>query len=364
MTSNLSSLQQNATNRFAFIDGLRGIAVVAVTLFHYYRGGPFYETLSQLLPKPLDIGLAHGWLGVEIFFVISGFVIAHSLREVQVNFRSIRHFMICRYLRLAPPYLVSIGLIVGLNYFSNFILADRLAPLFDWQTLIIHSFYLQNLLQTSEISPVFWTLCLEVYFYLVFICLLGFIQAIHRFVTLQTINLYAATFLILSFISLASSVALRDLDRHSLFTNGYIFIAGILIYWVMERRIRYGWLWAFFSIVTGFALVRPEYLGIAATLIIGLLLWQASRSGNLHCWLAERWIQYFGKVSYSLYLLHTVVGSRVINLGYRVSPDHPLLIAFWFILAFALSLVAAHGLYVLVEKPSIRLSKQFKTRFA
>jgi peptidoglycan/LPS O-acetylase OafA/YrhL len=359
----VSSKPTTVPNRFAFVDGLRGIAVLAVVLFHFYQGSPFYEVLSQVLPKPVDVSLTHGWLGVEIFFVLSGFVIAYSLRESEINGGFLRNFMLCRYLRLSPPYLISIVLIIGLNYFSNLILVDRLAPLYGWQTLVIHLFYLQNLLQTSEISPIFWTLCLEIYFYLTFVCLLGLIQLVQRSTDLKTINVYSAVFLILGLISLITTIV-WDAGRNSLFTNGYVFIAGILIYWVFERRVNDHWLWAYFLILAAFVAIRPDNLGVAATLVTGLLLWQASRSGNLNTWLTGDWIQYLGKISYSLYLLHTIIGSRVINIAYRINPNYSWLTPIWLILAFGLSLIAAHGLYVLVEKPSMRLSKQVKSRVA
>lgn len=79
-------------NRLLFIDGLRGIAAISVAGFHFYYGGPLRDPLSKILPAPLCELLEHGWLGVEIFFVISGFIIAYSPRQ-------------SRLLQLYPPSL-------------------------------------------------------------------------------------------------------------------------------------------------------------------------------------------------------------------------------------------------------------------
>lgn len=55
-------------NRFSLINGLRGIAAIAVVGFHFYSGGPLKESLSKILPLPLCMLLNYSYLGVEIFF--------------------------------------------------------------------------------------------------------------------------------------------------------------------------------------------------------------------------------------------------------------------------------------------------------
>src|ERR1700726_2423878 len=66
--------------RFAFIDALRGIAALGVAAYHIYHYGPLPKAAASVTPKFLDVALRHGWMGVQVFFVISGFVIAYALR--------------------------------------------------------------------------------------------------------------------------------------------------------------------------------------------------------------------------------------------------------------------------------------------
>src|SRR5688500_3864296 len=102
-------------SRFIFIDGLRGIAALWVALFHLYSGGPNAPVLASLTPGILDAALRHGYLGVEVFFVISGFVIAHSVGSRPVTRDFALRFAARRSLRLDPPYWLTIILVVFLD---------------------------------------------------------------------------------------------------------------------------------------------------------------------------------------------------------------------------------------------------------
>lgn len=357
-------LQQNiALNRFAFIDGLRGIAAISVTVFHFYRGTPFYEQLSRALPRFLSVILENGWLGVEVFFVVSGFIIAYSLRKAQINFPFLYSFVLCRYVRLAPPYLISILLIIILNTCSNLVFTERVAPLPNWETLIAHIFYLQGLLNLDKISPVFWTLCLEVQFYIAFIALIGVAQFLQQRTDLRESRIVPSILVFSGSISVVQAVFFDFHEKVILSSSWYLFTIGILICWVSEKKGNAYWLWIHLTSLMIFSFIQPWNGEVTVALGTGILIWRASRLDKMHYWLSAKWIQYLGKISYSLYLVHTIIGTRIINLGYRISGNNPLAASGWMILAFTLSIIAAHYLYAWVENPSIHLSKRLKSKF-
>ena len=103
-----------ATDRLAVIDLLRGIAASAVAWFHFTRGNP------RFLPEgALRSSGAYGWLGVEVFFVISGFIIPFALYKEGYQLRlHWKRFIAKRLIRLDPPYLACIVVAVALSYAS------------------------------------------------------------------------------------------------------------------------------------------------------------------------------------------------------------------------------------------------------
>jgi hypothetical protein len=121
------------TRRVPVIELLRGLAAISVVLFH------LSNSMESETPRVLT---AYGWLGVDVFFVISGFVIPYSLHGTGYSIRNFPRFMLRRVVRLEPPYLASILFAVMLWDLSlmvpgisgraaeRFALADRLSFFF------------------------------------------------------------------------------------------------------------------------------------------------------------------------------------------------------------------------------------------
>jgi peptidoglycan/LPS O-acetylase OafA/YrhL len=94
--------------KFALVQGARGLAAVWVVLFHMEKG-QHVSYLTEILPHwVMDSVFGYGSAGVSIFFVLSGFVIAHSLNRKDIDGREFGRFVVRRSLRLDPPYFLSI----------------------------------------------------------------------------------------------------------------------------------------------------------------------------------------------------------------------------------------------------------------
>ena len=139
------------------IEALRGVAALSVTWFHLtntYQAGWVRSSGTM------------GWLGVEIFFVISGFVIPYSLHQSEYRSSNFPRFMLRRLVRLEPPYLASIALVVILTELSS------RSPGFAGSAFIIradpsHILYVIPLTEYSWVNVVYWSLAYEFVFYLV-----------------------------------------------------------------------------------------------------------------------------------------------------------------------------------------------------
>jgi peptidoglycan/LPS O-acetylase OafA/YrhL len=335
-------------------------------MFHFYSGSGGQHILEGEVPSILDTILAHGWLGVECFFVISGFVIAYSLEQARVNWSFFGRFVLRRSVRLDPPYWVTILLMVAVNGVSNFVLKKGMASLPTWPQVLAHLGYCQDLLGYANIVPVFWTLCLEFQFYLVFCLLLWPAQIVERRLKRYRgrQDSQASRLLVfgpLSLLALCWPVGLLPAnDLRALFLpTWYMFLLGVLSFWSLQHPLFRAW----FGIViltlsasflwTG----RIEVLVAATT---ALAIWYAGNRNRLSQWLNYRWLQYLGSLSYCLYLLHAIIGGRVLHIGSRLTSNSVSGYLFSLPIALVFSLLGAHILYVYVERPCVRLAQLLK----
>ncbi len=162
---------QNRTNSInkhnGGLDFLRTIAICWVFMFHYVWGN-FYPWLNKIT--------SFGWTGVDLFFVLSGYLIAQQLFEEanSSNTISIKKFYIKRFLRILPAYFFVLFL-----YFCVPIFRERpvLSPLWKYLT------FTQNIGLNPRDTNAFthaWSLCIEEQFYIVFpfvVLLLSYFKA-------------------------------------------------------------------------------------------------------------------------------------------------------------------------------------------
>ena len=154
---------QKSSSRLYFLDGLRGIAILLVVLFHAYADWP------QELPyheQYADIFLFHfGRYGVQLFFIISGFVIAMTLEKC----KSFWDFMLRRWLRLFPAMLVGslIILVTAPLFTARPYGVPHLQDLIPGLTFIEPEFFRLFFDKNQGIlEGLFWTLFVEMKFYI------------------------------------------------------------------------------------------------------------------------------------------------------------------------------------------------------
>lgn len=342
--------------RFAFVDALRGIAALSVVLFHVYAKNLLPMTGYQF-PEPLHSVFVNGYLGVHVFFVISGFVIAQAIRGELITPRYVGWFALRRSLRLDPPYWATIAAMIVLSYISNHMQHDRSLPMPTVGSVVAHLFYAQSFLGYQQIVGVFWTLCFEVQFYLVLVLMMALVQR------LESRHARWFLFVPLWLVALGHAAGYLDLPR-ALFTFAWpFFFLGVIVNWTRDDAagpvaLSLVWLSAFFLFPT-------SPLEISVAVATSLAIYLVSRAGMLETLTLGRVLQYLGRISYSLYLVHMLCGTPLVRFGIRMlgkRPDTPRAIVL-VVMAVAISIVAAHIMYVVVERPAMRLShrlRQFK----
>lgn len=151
-------------NRIRYLDGLRGLAIMMVIMFHAYARFP------ELVPYHYEFSnfppFEYGYLGVELFFLISGYVILMSLEKS----KNLIDFFKKRWIRLFPTMLIATILIYTT---ARFFLErpqgiPKIEDTIPGLTLIEPSFWSRILkLNVSSLDGVFWSLFVEVKFYII-----------------------------------------------------------------------------------------------------------------------------------------------------------------------------------------------------
>ena len=151
--------------RIQSLDGLRGIAIFLVVTFHVYAQ---WESAIAWASHSEFALFKYGSFGVELFFLISGFVIHMTLENTQ-NFKT---FLIKRWLRLFPGMLLGTTVI----YASSFYMPERPMGDIHWPDLLSGWLFIDaqivNQLQTERVfknvEASFWSLFVEIKFYILF----------------------------------------------------------------------------------------------------------------------------------------------------------------------------------------------------
>jgi len=302
--------------RLTLVDGLRGIAAVAVLFDHL--PGMFGNPLA-LTPLTQAVLLQWGYfgrLGVDIFFVLSGFVITLSLAKSKIDLSYWLRFAARRSLRLDPPYWVSIVLCIVLIVVRRHLFAAQV-DLPTWPQIGAHLVYLQGVLGFQQINSVFWTLCIEFQLYLGFCALMGFLQwrrSPERGPQWCALGTFCAFVLSLWWPAHGLSA---ETDRTTLLPFMCEFLAGSLAYWVWSKRLPAvaGTGSMVLLVMLGFGTGNPSIVTAGLT---ALLLAAAGVYGTLARWLSGPVFQALGRISYSLYLLHVPTFTVVLALRTRV----------------------------------------------
>jgi len=345
--------------RLRTIDGLRGVAAFGVVLYHL--NSAVLLAFDNWVHPYLQWVLEQGFLGVDVFFVLSGFVIPFSVRNADLTGAFLGRFALRRSIRLDPPYWAAIFLEIALIWLGLRIgLATAQLP--DWPQLLSHFLYAQNILGHGDIVDIFWTLCFEIQFYLALISMLVMGQMIEKKLGHQRLRAVAiVVFSALFLISVLGRYEVLGVRIHPGFAlvRWFQFFMGVCVFWLVSGKTSWHPLvgtWIVLAIVLALKQQSPVQLVPIAT--SGLLWWSYNRDQMATALSGRPW-QFLGLISYSLYLFHASVGWRWIRLlGMYIGADASLAVVFAvFLSGCFVAIGVAWVAWKLLEVPSMRLSK-------
>lgn len=275
-----------------------------------------------------------------MFFIISGLVIPWSLFQAGYRLNNFFRFLLKRLLRLEPPYIVSIIVAVSLLYIRKFSPYYNHFDLpFSGTQLMLHFGYMIPFFENyTWINQVYWTLAIEFQYYLSI--------GVFYFLIIHSNSFFRYLFYLITF-SLQFGTS-ADFLPYWL----PVFLLGILIFLKFLSKIS-NWEYYMVSIVCGaFILYRvgmPSFI-ICTVTVFAILLFR-KRSNIVS--------KFLGNISYSLYLTHPLIGAAVVNyLSHIVST--PLQKVVVVLAGITATLLFSYLMYVVVEKPSKRISSKLK----
>ena len=337
------------------ITGLRAIAVIAVVMFHLKISG-----------------FTNGYLGVDIFFVISGYLISQIIyNEIEKRNFSIKNFYIRRIKRLMP--MVFFIILVSIPIFSHIMIPNLLVE-FSKSVISVLFFYSNFFFfyntdyfsSVAETKPLlhFWSLSIEIQFYILFPVFLVLIYRIFRKNLKEIILFFFLFFLILTLITNHSLVNnLNESWISTLFSFYFPFariwelLLGSTAFFYTNNFKKYNLLVKNLLSISGLTLVlicltliskksnNPDILNFIVTFGIFLILVFYDKKNISNIVLSNKIFLNVGLISYSLYLWHFLIISFFNNylIEESFSLNIKLLIIF---LSFLLSILS----YNLIEK--------------
>jgi peptidoglycan/LPS O-acetylase OafA/YrhL len=342
--------------RLAALDGLRVVAACAVLAWHWFGAG--LVPVGNLNSGWGHVVVSYGWLGVNLFFLISGFVICMSAWG-----RSLGDFFTSRVARLFPAYWFAVALTAGaLAVFPD--VTGGLPP-GSFINVLLNFTMVQQAYGGRDLDLVYWTLFYEARFYLLFAIVL--VVGVSR----RSVVAFCALWTTLSVIAAGSGSRLLDFVAMPKFSP--YFIAGTAFYLIY----RFGsnhlfWAIVVFNWLVALGNVRaqavdhmtpaglaPDFpiLAVSLTACFGLLALVALHRLDRVQW---RWLVVAGALTYPMYLLHQSVG-LIVNAKVRGLMPAPLVA----LTAFAVVVLLSWLTWRLVEVPlGRRIKAGLKGSFA
>lgn len=347
------------------IDGLRFIAIAGVLLFHLHDQArlsyPAFRGWSEH-PDALYRVLQKGHLGVELFFVISGFILALPFAKHYLAGRSkirLKDYFLRRLSRLEPPYLINLTIfLLALVILRGDRIQDLIGPYLASAT------YTHNILygEMSRVNFVAWSLEVEAQFYVLaplIACLLGIRNPIWRRGTIVSIAIGSYAISSQLDVYMQGRMPVTVLRYLPLFLAGFLLSDIYVMHWSRSKS-RSFVADGLFLIGTTIVLLVPSsamqelLLAVAMSLVVA-----GGLTGRLTAWFVSRpWIATIGGMCYTIYLYHFLMmtGASRVTRGIEVPGGFGLNFLLQASIILPVVLASCAILFLVFEKPFMKVN--------
>jgi peptidoglycan/LPS O-acetylase OafA/YrhL len=302
--------------RILELDGFRAAAVLMIFGHHLFYGWPLDPAAFSWMPHTLVAAIAHGWLGVDLFFILSGFLITGILLDSRQSDHYFRNFYVRRTLRIVPLYFTCILVM----YFAY----PGPAAYFGLSLVFLANFHYQFGVSAPHGPSVFWSLAIEEHFYLLWPLLVRLLNRMSLFVF--TLILVFGT-PILRGICAYLGMDPEQIYIYSFFRFDGLALGAILALWVRSRYYSRASAWKLAGFLVGccflvtvvgwpYGIMGPKTVASLAfrytqaqfVFAGAIALALGYRGSSITGILRSRFARVTADLSYCIYLVHLAVG--------------------------------------------------------
>lgn len=375
-------MTNESTNKriyFEHLDYVRFIAALMVVVYHSYiayvgwysnlgiLSNFTYQTLSPVGAK-VDSVIRNLGIGVDVFFLLSGFLITYILLEEKKRYNKINifKFIVRRTFRIWPLYFFIIAI-------SPFIvkMVESETPNYLANILFVNNFAaIKSHLWTFPFSH-FWSICVEEHFYIVWPFIIAFTPRKAMLYVFSLIILFSVAFKMHLFTSVSEPwfpLYLNTISRIDILVVGAIgayFYSQKPFTFKLNRWLRIS---IYIALIVAFALEpmnlweniwNAGFRRLFFTSFIALLLLDFNFNPDYkHVFKPKSIFHYFGKISYGIYMYSNILNLIVIKeVMWRFDLHNPYI---YFALTISLSIIIPIISYELMEKHFLKLNKRFR----
>ncbi len=333
---------QQDNKRIIELDALRGIAALSVFFYHasiYYKDSIYFSIFR------------FGLTGVDLFFIISGFVIFSSIKN-----KTRIQFVKSRFLRLYPSYWLAVTftfILIIIKYYEKGIL--HLLPIKQY---FVNLSMIQEFFHIENLDGPYWTLYVELFFYVIIFLFLSKESMIY--IILGSISIIST---LVRYDLLPSVFPFSFLTNTPISAQSSLFLAGILFYKLMISKNKLYFVPILACLICQTLILKSHYLVakiqdinfyehifllILFFLIFSLLVY------NKLFFFKIKYLLYLGNISYALYLTHQYLTTEILEY-YLVKRKEVSLGLTIFLVAFPIAVCTAYFFNKITDKLNQKL---------
>ena len=343
---------------FAEIDGLRFVAILVVVVFHANKH--FFLDPAEEMPgwHVVSVISKQGWFGVQLFFAISGFILALPFARQHLTASRVvplKAYYVRRLTRLEPPYLINLAI---LFLYYTFMAQDHWAyvreqvPHFISSATYTHRIFYG---EWSSINHVAWSLEIESQFYVLapFLCQVFRISSTwHRRILLAALIVIGCVIRDLN----PSIIAEHFPGQMCFFFTGFLFADIFIVDWKQERTAG-AWWWDLIGMAAWvgiFALLgKHRFVTYLLPWLVLIAYIGSVRGPHFRRLATNLWIATIGGMCYTIYLYHISIMGLTLEFFGAPQPGSAW-IPLQLVLTLGLILLVSALLFVLFERPFMR----------